>query len=77
MSTSIDIAFCIELNKNMDIEEAGMEYLALDADKRKKFHFYCADSECKQYDGTRTQLSSVNLEFVVFDYDSDTRKYSK
>lgn len=78
MNESLEYAYCVELGKQVNIEEAGMEYLAQQGNSTQRFSFFCPDPNCRQANGNRTQITAVNLHHVDFDYNrNNTEKFSK
>lgn len=53
MKIRIDVAYCVELNRTVDIQEACQEFA--DQQEHKKFHFLCSDPACRnsKVDGVR------------------------
>ncbi len=60
----IDLAFCIELEKTVDIYKACQEFSA--QTKYSKFHFLCSDPVCRE---TGTRVSGVNHQYLPEDDD--------
>lgn len=55
---SVDLAYCVELRRNVYIDEARSEFFYQSA--HKDFHFLCTDPGCLQPDGNRTQILATH-----------------
>lgn len=54
-------AYCHELKRSVSIDEARIEFFAVDESKRKRFIFSCSDRECK------TAVTGVNYHIKAED----------
>lgn len=65
----IDLAYCVELNRIVDIYTACLEFSAQTT--HKKFHFYCSDKNCRgsKSENGGVRVSGVNHQFLPSDED--------
>lgn len=54
----IDVAYCVELNRVVDIQDACQEFAA--QDKATKFHFLCSDPTCRNSKTGGVRVIGVN-----------------
>ncbi len=70
---SVSVVYCIELERDVTIMEARNEFFAKPQDQRQKFTFLCNDPDCRQPDGSRTEMVGVN--YTRFVADSESTEY--
>lgn len=63
----IDLAYCIELKKTVDIYQACLEFSK--QDKHEKFHFLCSDPECRASKKEGVRVSAINHQYLPEDDD--------
>lgn len=54
----IDVAYCVELKKIVDIQEACSEFF--NQEEHKKFHFLCSDERCRSSREGGVRVTAVN-----------------
>lgn len=54
----IDVAYCVELNRVVDIQEACAEFF--NQSKYEKFHFLCSDEDCRHSQHGGVRVTAVN-----------------
>ena len=57
----IDVAYCVELNRVVDIQEACQEFAA--QEEIPEFHFLCSDTTCRNSKKSGVRVTGVNCEF--------------
>lgn len=63
----IDLAYCIELKKNVDIYHACLEFSK--QDEHEKFHFLCSDPSCRNSKPHGVRITAVNHQYLPEDED--------
>lgn len=58
---NIATAFCVELDKEVDIWEASDEYFKLPENTKKKFTFLCSDPKCREHNTRVIGVSYTQL----------------
>lgn len=54
----IDVAYCVELKRVVDIQEACAAFF--NQDEHEKFHFLCSDEECRHSRPAGVRVTAVN-----------------
>jgi len=73
----IDFAYCVELNRDVDIQEACLEFASREDLNLTEFHFLCSESECRNSKKGGVRVSGVNHYRTPeenLDPDEDTRE---
>lgn len=63
----IDLAYCVELNKTVDIYQACLEFSKQDT--HEKFHFLCSDPLCRNSKSNGVRVTAVNHQYLPEDED--------
>ncbi len=63
----IDLAYCIELKKTVDIYQACLEFSK--QVEHEKFHFLCSDPECRTSKKDGVRVSAINHQYLPEDDD--------
>jgi hypothetical protein len=67
-------AYCIDLDEIVNISTARKTFKSMENPPKDGFRFLCADENCKQPDGKRTQISGVNYKEFPNEVDKVTYK---